>query len=441
MTRDLDELLVGRLTARQRAVLELLGKGLNNAEIARSLGISPGTVRTHVSAILEILQVSNRTEAAVVASQAMRQKQLFERPAIAVLPLDVELVSGDTARVFSIGVADDLIRLLSCWAWFPVIARSSSLDAPPSCTGPLERGRALGARFLISGRARQLGDNLSLSIHADDVDSHTTVWVERYEVNVAELPAGHDEPMAALVARLYPRMIESAGRRPLGGDARAPSAWQLTHLGWMDYARRSPQRNDRARRRFAEASSRDPDFVLATVGRGLTHYQDLLNRWAPRDQALAKLEQAVSDSIGTAPHAAECQFLRGSLEVMRGDFAAAAPFFAAATRINPSYAEAYAALAQATMVSTGAGDEALALMERAALLNPRSYVCTYAVVQYGTGRYQDALCSATAALTEHPAYHPGPHDRVRQRVRARRRPAGARAPRAHLAAAAMLHRR
>jgi DNA-binding NarL/FixJ family response regulator len=51
------------LTPRQRSVCPLLAKGLTNHEIAEVLGIRSGTVKVHVAAILETLDVSNRTEA------------------------------------------------------------------------------------------------------------------------------------------------------------------------------------------------------------------------------------------------------------------------------------------------------------------------------------------------------------------------------------------
>jgi DNA-binding NarL/FixJ family response regulator len=55
------------LTEREMDVLGLLAQGLSNPEIAQRLHLAPGTVRNYVSAILQKLGVSDRTQAAVVA--------------------------------------------------------------------------------------------------------------------------------------------------------------------------------------------------------------------------------------------------------------------------------------------------------------------------------------------------------------------------------------
>jgi two-component system, NarL family, response regulator LiaR len=55
------------LTGREQDVLELIGRGLPNKLIARELGIAEKTVKTHVSAILAKLGVTDRTQAALYA--------------------------------------------------------------------------------------------------------------------------------------------------------------------------------------------------------------------------------------------------------------------------------------------------------------------------------------------------------------------------------------
>ena len=56
-----------QLTPREREILCLLAEGQSNKVIARNLGISDGTVKLHVKAILRKLEVHSRVEAAVLA--------------------------------------------------------------------------------------------------------------------------------------------------------------------------------------------------------------------------------------------------------------------------------------------------------------------------------------------------------------------------------------
>jgi DNA-binding NarL/FixJ family response regulator len=53
------------LTDREGEIIELIAEGLDNAEIASRIYISEGTIRNHISAILQKLGLKNRTQLAV----------------------------------------------------------------------------------------------------------------------------------------------------------------------------------------------------------------------------------------------------------------------------------------------------------------------------------------------------------------------------------------
>jgi len=61
---------LAKLTSREWDTLDLMRQGLSTAEIAERLYVSPVTVRTHVSAILRKLHVSDREAAIEIASRA-----------------------------------------------------------------------------------------------------------------------------------------------------------------------------------------------------------------------------------------------------------------------------------------------------------------------------------------------------------------------------------
>ena len=60
----------GILSERERAVVELVSEGLDNKEIAAALFISEGTVRNHISAVLQKLALKNRTQLAIAYYRA-----------------------------------------------------------------------------------------------------------------------------------------------------------------------------------------------------------------------------------------------------------------------------------------------------------------------------------------------------------------------------------
>jgi len=63
----IDQRRLDVLTSRERDTLELIGRGLNNIEIARQFHVGEATVKTHVGHIFSKLAVRDRIQAVIVA--------------------------------------------------------------------------------------------------------------------------------------------------------------------------------------------------------------------------------------------------------------------------------------------------------------------------------------------------------------------------------------
>lgn len=64
------DLQIEPLTPREREVLDLLAEGMTNKGIGQALGVSPHTVKFHVTSILNKLNAQSRTEAVAIATRA-----------------------------------------------------------------------------------------------------------------------------------------------------------------------------------------------------------------------------------------------------------------------------------------------------------------------------------------------------------------------------------
>jgi Response regulator containing a CheY-like receiver domain and an HTH DNA-binding domain len=61
---------IDTLTRREKEVMQLLCQGLTNDEIARTLGVSPHTIKNHLMNIFQKLRVANRVEAVTALLEA-----------------------------------------------------------------------------------------------------------------------------------------------------------------------------------------------------------------------------------------------------------------------------------------------------------------------------------------------------------------------------------
>ncbi|MCC6649330.1 MAG: hypothetical protein IT374_27635 [Polyangiaceae bacterium] len=397
---------VTSLSPRRLEVLQLLARGLRNQEIGRLLGLTTGTVRSHVEAVLAHLAVANRTEAAAEyfawEARPAQVTAVLSRPAIAVLPL-MPLSAGARLARIATALTEELAALFARSCWFPVIATTSSAHGRALGATAGEVGRALGARFLVDGTIQATGDVWRLLLHVDDVERGCRIWSDTHELRPRRLLSDQAALCASVVAAAYPMMVARSRLARVDAAEREPAAWELAHEGLELRAARDRASNALALERLDAALRRDPALALAQFGVGLVCYDAVLNQWGDRQSLLDRLLIAGTRCAELAPDAAEGHALLGRYEQCRGAWdRAIAPLEAAIGR-NPSFALAHASLAQ-SLESVGRGDEAVARMRAAVRLGPRSFVAGLATLHFMRREYAEAVELAERAIVTNPGY-------------------------------------
>jgi DNA-binding CsgD family transcriptional regulator/tetratricopeptide (TPR) repeat protein len=386
------------LTPRQRDILALVARGLTNAEIAGVLGLSAGTVRTHLTAILARLEVTNRTEAAMLYARAggeARVQDVLERPAIAVWPFEVPPTQrpDDLLQTVAFGLTEDLIVELSRWTWFPVVRAA----APRAGPAPL-------ARFSIRGGARREGEALIITTRVEDEADGAALWAERFQIPARAVLATRDAIVHEVVARAYPRLLALSGTAAMArARTEDASAWQLGHAGLWRLQTRHPGGTREARALLERASTLDPSYPLAPFGLGLAAYAAALNQWEDPARAADALAAHAARTTDLAPDAAEGAFLTARHAMITARFREAIAPLRRAIRLNPSFAPAHALLGQVLMLS-GEMDEGERRMAHAERLGPGSYVAGLALARFAREDYPAALAAAEDALVGSPRY-------------------------------------
>lgn len=368
------------LTPRQLEVLELVAKGLTNQEIGDVLGISMGTARNHVAAVLEALDVTNRTEAAtalvelglVEASEPGAADYTVngfgDRPAIAVLPFD-NLSRDPDEDYFADGLVEDLTTRLACYRWFPVIARNSAFAWKGRSVDVKEISKELGARYVVEGSTRRASDRVRVTVQLIDGPTGRHIWADRYDRELTDLFTVQDEIVDTIIGALAPALSGFDRLRATRIPSQNLDAWDCVQRGFFHLYTTVSADVAVAIEWFERAITLDATSSPAFVG--LAQALGLRVLWSQGESVQADLVavfDAATRAVALDPDDAAAHAGLGLLLAMSGQGDDALASLARAVELNPSLANAYFGFGHAHLL--GDPDESIRMFERAIRLSP-----------------------------------------------------------------------
>ena len=328
-----------------------------------------------------------------------------ERPSIAVLPLTN--LSGDPDQeYFSDGITEDIITELSRFHEFAVIARNSSFRYKGQSPKIEDVGRDLGAKFILEGSVRKMGNRVRVTAQLVDSTSGAHIWAERYDRDLDDIFSIQDEVTEAVVARVAEGIKLAHTLHVRSRPPQSASAYDLVLQARPYRIAHTATGSAIAVRLLRQAIELDSKFALAHASlafvlTGQCEEAAVADPDATLAEALSAGKQAVAldDSDGYA-HASLAYVL-----LKYDEYEQAEREIGVALSLNPNHCNIIMTSAWTSVVNGDPG-RAIELIQRARRLNPLMggwELWTLGEAYLDAKRYQDALDSF-AKVTDPPMF-------------------------------------
>jgi adenylate cyclase len=338
---------------------------------------------------------------------------LFNAPAavkaghLSIVVLPFANLSGDASQdYFADGITENLTTDLSRIRNSFVIARNTAFTFKGKNISVREISKELGVRYVLEGSVQRDQNHVRVNAQLIDGETDAHLWADRFEEDLIDVFRLQDQIVARLANTLGSELVKAEAEKSThSGNA---DAIDLTMRGWaiLNEPRLITDKSgvSKALGLFEQALTLDPNNVDALAGAAAAERYDF--QYSGMDEKpgqIAKMDEMLTRAIRIDPSNARAYVVRGMIYRSTKRNREAAEAAQTAITLNPSYAPAYAQLAQDQNSSPGEYPLAIANIERAIKLSPRDpEMGRWHWIKGKTfdymGRYQDAIRELQAAL-------------------------------------------
>jgi TolB-like protein/DNA-binding winged helix-turn-helix (wHTH) protein/Flp pilus assembly protein TadD len=318
------------------------------------------------------------------------------RVMLAVLPFQ-NLTGDESQAYFSDGLTEEMITQLGNRnpAGLGVIARGSVMHFKQTQDPPERIGRELGVQYLLVGSVRRDASTVRVNAELIRARDHARLWGHQYDRQLSGLLTLQDE----IAGEITDAIESNLGTKLQGPEVTelapppAPDAYDLYLRGQFFLNKRTEGDLGTAASYFERAVQRDSGFARAWAALADADVLEAAYTTGPLQGLVARARAAALKAVTLDPSLAEAHAaLALIVENHDWDWEKAEREFRQAIALNPNYATAHHWYAEHLMWR-GRFDEALRESERARQLDPLSLIIAAdnGAILYYARRYDQAI--------------------------------------------------
>ncbi len=322
---------------------------------------------------------------------------------VAVLPFKCS-GAGAELPALTEGLSEDIVTGLSRFSYLRVVKRGSTSAFKSDTVDVRSAGKELGARYVMEGSVRQIGDRLRLAVQLVDNTTGEHLWAENYERafrpgKIFGLQTELVPGIVSTVADQYGALVHSMSESLRGRSVGEYSAHEAVLRAFGYQERFTLEEHAEVREILEEAIARAPDHTDCLAEMSCIYWHEYVFGYNPRPDPLGRAHAAAQRAIASAPTNHFAHAALASVLFFQKDFMAFRPTAERALVLNRMDSSTMALLG--TMIAyTGDWEYGVRVVERAKHLNPHHPGWYHYLAVYNAYRrrdYRSALASALRA--------------------------------------------
>ena len=257
---------------------------------------------------------------------------------LAVLPFE-NLNADTTQDYFSDGLTEEMITQLGRLRpqQLGVIARTTALTYKQTKKDIRQIGQELGVNYVLEGSVRREADRVRITAQLIQVSDQTHLWAETFDRQQSDMLQIQSEVASRVARSLALELLAPSPANSFAGKTSQPEAYDAYLKGRYLIIKDTLADFERSIPFFELAIAKDPNFAPAYVGLVESHLMMATWQNTPAGEVLPKVKAAALKAVELDPSLAEAYAALGSVNFwLEWNWTEADANFKRAIELNPS---------------------------------------------------------------------------------------------------------